>query len=123
MTGSVKKIRCLAFLFIQMLLLPIAAFSTSDQEIEYLLDTVGRSGCTYIRNGKLYDSAKAESHLRMKYEKGRRHAPTAEAFIERLASQSSLSKQSYYIECPGEAKVTSGHWLTKQLARYRGRED
>jgi len=121
MAAELKKIIYLIFLFIQTSLLPISALATPDQEIEHLLDSIGRSGCTYIRNGKLYDSGKAESHLRMKYDRGRRYAPTAEAFIQRLASQSSLSKQPYYIECPGEEKVTSGQWLTKQLTQYRGR--
>ncbi|MDA0678989.1 MAG: DUF5329 domain-containing protein [Proteobacteria bacterium] len=102
-------------------LLPAGA-RTDDEvpaEIDYLLSAVGSSGCAFIRNGERHDSAEAEDHLRMKYRKGKRHVPTTEMFIERLASGSSLSKKSYYIECKGQERITSGEWLTNLLNEYR----
>lgn len=74
-------------------------------EIDYLLRSIGGSDCTFIRNGQRYDSRSAEDHLRMKYRKGKRYAPTGEKFVERFASKSSLSKKLYYVECEGVEKM------------------
>ena len=92
-------------------------------EIEHLLTTVGSSDCVFIRNGKRHDAQDAEDHLRMKYRRGKRYAPTTEAFIERLASKSSMSRKLYHIECPGAEPVPSGEWLSQRLAEYRDTGD
>jgi hypothetical protein len=91
-------------------------------EIEYLLSTIGSSHCAFIRNGSRHSAPEAEEHLRMKYRRGKRYAPTAEAFIERLASKSSMSNKPYQIDCPDHAVVTSGEWLSLKLAEYRKRK-
>ncbi|MDJ0655082.1 MAG: DUF5329 domain-containing protein [Xanthomonadales bacterium] len=90
-----------------------------DQEIDALLTAVGDSGCTFIRNGKSYDADKAESHLRMKYSRGKRYAKTTEDFIDRLASRSSFSGREYFIDCEDEATVSSGSWLKARLLMQR----
>ena len=102
-------------------LLPFVASAddTAPVEINFLLETIGSSNCTFIRNGKSYDSTAAEDHLRMKYRKGKRYATTSEEFIERLASKSYLSKKLYFIECAGDEKMPSGDWLMKRLGEYR----
>lgn len=97
--------------------LPVGA-APPEQEINYLLDFVSASGCTFIRNGTEHSSVDAADHLRMKYERGRRYADTAEEFIENLASQSSWSGRPYEVVCDGEAQA-SGHWLQRALADYR----
>ena len=99
----------------------LAAADVTDEEVEYLVSTVGGSNCTFIRNGKRHSAKDAEDHLRMKYRRGKRHAPTTEKFIERLASASSMSKKPYYIECDGQEAVPSGEWLTARLVDYRSR--
>ncbi|UCD69052.1 MAG: DUF5329 domain-containing protein [Betaproteobacteria bacterium] len=96
-----------------------SADDTVPAEIDYLLRSIGSSDCTFIRNGKRYDSRSAEDHLRMKYRRGKRYAPTSEKFIERLASKSSISKKLYYVECDGIEKMPSGDWLMKRLGDYR----
>ncbi|MGI9225840.1 MAG: DUF5329 domain-containing protein [Woeseiaceae bacterium] len=102
------------------LFLSVSAYADdTDAEIEYLVSTIGASDCTFIRNGKRHDADDAEAHLRMKYRRGKRYAPTAEKFIERLASASSMSKKPYFIECDGQEAVPSGEWLTAQLHEYR----
>jgi len=90
-----------------------------EDEIEFLITAIGQSDCTFIRNGSRHDAASAESHLRLKYRRGKRYAPTAELFIERLASASSMSRKPYQIECPGHEPVPSGDWLTARLREYR----
>ena len=102
-------------------LLPFSAHADNDvpAEIDYLLQSIGSSDCTFIRNGDRYDARAAEDHLRMKYRRGKRYAPTSEKFIERLASNSYLSKKLYYIECDGKEMTPSGDWLMERLGEYR----
>lgn len=101
-------------------LLPAAAIAdNSEAEIEHLITAVGESGCTFIRNGSRHDAEDAASHMRMKYRRGKRYAPTAELFIDRLASKSSFSGKPYAIECPGRNAVPSGEWLTARLQEFR----
>ena len=97
----------------------VASAEEAAAEIEYLVSAIGASDCTFIRNGKRHDASNAEAHLRMKYKRGKRYAPTAEKFIERLASASSMSKKPYYIECDGQEAVPSGDWLMAHLHEYR----
>ncbi len=109
------------------LLPPGARADEAPAEIEYLLSTIGSSNCTFIRNGNRHDAQDAEAHLRMKYRRGKRYAPTSEKFIERLASSSSLSNKPYYIECESESeseeKMAFGQWLMQQLNEYRASSD
>ena len=111
--------RLLTSIVVGLFLSASAYADDTDAEIEYLVSTIGASDCTFIRNGKRHDADDAEAHLRMKYRRGKRYAPTAEKFIERLASASSMSKKPYYIECDGQEAVPSGEWLTAQLHEYR----
>lgn len=112
--------RLLSLVTVLALLLPAVVIAgETEVEIEYLITTVGESGCTFIRNGSRHDAEDAASHMRLKYRRGKRYATTAELFIERLASKSSFSGKSYAIECPGGDAVPSGEWLTARLQEYR----
>ncbi len=44
---------------------------------------------------------------------------TAEQFIERAASASSLSGQAYLVRCGSAAPVQSGTWMLTQLQEMR----
>ncbi len=88
-------------------------------EIDSLLTTIGSSNCTFVRNGKRYVASDAEDHLRMKFNRGKRYATSAETFIERLASRSSMSKKPYVIDCPGDEPVPSEMWLKLRLRELR----
>lgn len=101
------------------LLGPVAHGVEPDVEINHLLESIGSSGCQFVRNGKSYPPKDAESHLRMKYRRGKRYASSAENFIERLASKSSMSGKPYWIECPGGPRHRSGDWLTARLLEFR----
>lgn len=108
-------------LLLLLLLMSFSSYAADDvpAEIDYLLQSIGNSDCTFIRNGERHDAQAAEEHLRMKYSKARRFAPSSEKFIERLASKSYLSKKPYFIECPGQEQVPSGDWLMQRLEEYR----
>ncbi len=112
-----------AFALLVCLLPPGARADEASAEIEYLLTTIGSSECTFIRNGERHDAQDAEAHLRMKYRRGKRYAPTSDQFIERLASKSSLSKKPYYIECESEERMAFGQWLMQRLNEYRASSD
>jgi len=94
----------------------------ASTEINYLLDFVEISGCEFYRNGSWYDSVRAQVHLRNKYDhlSARDRIATAEDFIEKAASESSLSGIAYEIRCGGGCMtVTTREWLLAVLARYR----
>jgi hypothetical protein len=95
-----------------------ASAADTESEIEYLLTSIGTSGCEFVRNGKTHSAEDAEAHLRMKYKRGKRYAKTTEQFIERLASASSMTKRPYEIRCGGEAQRT-GDWLKARLGEFR----
>ena len=96
------------------------AGAETEQEVEYLLEFVASSGCTFVRNGDDHDSVGAADHLRLKYSRGKRYAGSAEQFIDRLATESSWSGDPYTVICEGETQ-TSAQWLHRALAEYRQR--
>jgi hypothetical protein len=119
-----KRLLTLLFLFIG-LLAPIARAETSliaRGEIDYLLQYVGKSGCEFYRNGTWRDAKAAQAHLRSKYDMFATHGQiaTAEDFIGKVATKSSLSGQAYEARCSDGAVVTSNQWLSDALARHRG---
>jgi hypothetical protein len=113
------NIRALSTLILAIAITSPAIADDTSAEIEYLLTTMGRSECTFIRNGKEYDADDAEAHLRLKYRRGKRYAGTADDFIDNLASRSSMSRKPYLIACDGKAPGESGPWLKELLAEYR----
>jgi len=90
-------------------------------EINYLLGFIERSGCKFYRNGSWYNSHRAQSHLRDKYNylAARNRIKTAEDFIEQAATRSSTSGQEYQIQCEAGPVVQSGLWLHTALIGYR----
>lgn len=92
---------------------------TSEAEINGLILAVEKSGCQFIRNGDAHSALDAAEHLRLKYRKGKAYAKTAEAFIDNLASQSSLTKTPYYLITPQGEKIASGVWLHQALKQLR----
>ncbi len=90
-------------------------------EVAHLLDSVGGSHCQFNRNGSWYEAAEARAHLQKKFDylDQRKQVGTAEDFIGRAATSSSISGKAYQIRCPGAAPVDSAAWLGTELARYR----
>ena len=109
--------------------LPLAALAekptpAASQEIEHLIGHLKASGCEFQRNGSWYDSAKAAEHLRGKYDyllkKG--WVATAEDFIARAGTESSISHKPYQVRCSGKEAEASASWLQAELKRYRNRQ-
>ena len=93
----------------------------AQREIEQLIDALGRSGCEFQRNGSWYPASEAQAHLRRKYDYLRKRdlVATAEQFIERAGTQSSMSGKAYAVRCPGQGAVPSARWLGAKLSQFR----
>ena len=117
----------IASLILALMLVPVARAAPpamAQTEINHLLEFVGSSGCEFYRNGSWFDSKRGQAHLRSKYQwlAPRDQINTAEDFIEKAATRSSLSGQPYEVRCDGgEAMkaMTSNRWLHDELTRYR----
>lgn len=92
------------------------------QEVDGLLDFVGKSGCIFVRNGDSYPAAEARDHLKMKLGKAGDHIKTAEDFIGQIASRSYLSGQAYTVRCPGKPEQPTQSWLETELKRLRAQK-
>jgi Family of unknown function (DUF5329) len=99
-------------------MLAVAAHASTADEIQHLLDYVGGSGCTFVRNGVESDGAAARKHLATKYGYAKSRIGSAEDFIRLVASRSSTTGESYLVRC-GSSRVLSADWLTDELGRYR----
>lgn len=120
------KIRCTMglILMLELLLVSVARAEPPTKvqiEVNFLLGYIEGSGCEFYRNGTWYDSRMAQVHLRDKYKYlvARNLINTTEDFIERAATESSLSGKPYEVRCNGGATVTSKQWLRDELARFR----
>lgn len=98
-----------------------AAPAQAQNEIKHLLEFVQESGCRFNRSGTWYSSPDARQHLQRKYDYlvKRDGVNSAEDFIERAASKSSMSGRAYQVQCHKEKAVPSAQWLTTELLRYR----
>ncbi|MCD9086946.1 DUF5329 domain-containing protein [Stenotrophomonas sp. SY1] len=94
---------------------------TAQREITGLMQALETSGCRFQRNGSWHDAAQARSHLQRKYDYllKRDLADTAEQFIDRAASRSSISGKAYRVACPGAAEQDAGPWFLRQLRSLR----
>ena len=86
-----------------------------DPAVARLLHAIETSGCQMERNGELHDAKSAADHLRMKLERSGRPGMSADFFIDRVASGSTVSGQPYRVLCPGQPTVDSRAWLRARL--------
>jgi len=115
------RILSLTLVFLLSTMYPALGDETADGEVQYLLGFVERSGCTFHRNGADHDAADAADHLRLKYRRGGKYVNNADQFIDRLASESSWSGETYTVTCDGQTEP-SGEWLHRALESYRARQ-
>jgi Family of unknown function (DUF5329) len=98
-----------------------APIAKAQREVDGLIAALGNSGCEFERNGSWHDAKTARAHLQKKYDYLRKRgmADTAELFIERGASKSSMSGKPYRVRCPGKAVDTAAHWFEQRLRTLR----
>ena len=113
------KVLCCVLL--SLVLLPVAALAEPmNEEIDYLISSVGKSGCAFIRNGKRYSGRDARAHLRSKRRRNAHLIESTEGFIEKIASESSTSGKPYLIRCRRQQQETANAWFTALLIKLRG---
>jgi hypothetical protein len=90
-------------------------------EIEGLLSELAASSCEFNRNGTWYGADVARTHLlrKLKYLEDRDAVQTAEQFIERAASGSSVTGRPYLVRCGNAGAVPSETWLRARLQAMR----
>jgi hypothetical protein len=102
---------------------PIVRAAQADVEkrkIEFLLSQIETlKGAKFWRNGSSYTAKQAADHLRMKSEKAGKSIKTAQDFIEKIASKSSMSGKAYVIEFADGAKTETKAFLIKKLTEWK----
>ena len=95
--------------------------TTAQREIDGLLRAVGGSGCHFMRSGSAHSAAEAQQHLHKKYSylAARNQLASAEDFIDKAATRSSMSGQAYAIRCGDSPSVRSDEWLRGRLQLIR----
>ncbi|RTL37444.1 MAG: hypothetical protein EKK53_20965 [Burkholderiales bacterium] len=90
-------------------------------EVDALLHRLQTSGCEFNRNGSWYSGTDAKAHLLKKLDdvEGKDRVSTAEQFIERGATGSSMSGKPYLVRCAVKAPVESAPWLKAELQLVR----
>ncbi|MEO8546582.1 MAG: DUF5329 domain-containing protein, partial [Burkholderiaceae bacterium] len=98
-----------------------AAGMDMPTEVNLLLGYVDGSGCEFQRNGSWHSAHEAQLHLREKFDYlvAWKRLDTTEQFIDRAATQSSLSGRAYMVRCNGEQAITSKKWLDDELLQLR----
>lgn len=119
---------------LQILLIPSLVLLSSlvcanpfEQEINYLKQYIKNSDCQFNRNGDIHSSPDALVHIEKKYQYYKDDITSAEQFIEKSASKSTMSGKSYSVICPasnkqqghGQQTLSSKTWLLRALSDYR----
>jgi len=92
--------------------------AAENDEIEYLLSYIAASDCIFIRNGTEHPPKEAREHLEMKYNHVKKRIKTADVFIDKIASKSSITRRKYQVRCKGD-QFSTEQWLEQALASYR----
>ena len=95
--------------------------AAAKTEIAHLFSVLEASNCQFNRNGSWYSAKEAAAHLQTKYKylQDKDLVPSAEMFIERAATESSLSGKNYMMKCHGKEIQASGPWFLGVLMKYR----
>lgn len=100
---------------------PSTPSANTQAEIAYLLGYLEASRCEFYRNGSWHDSKAASAHLEKKknYLMTRSLIGSAENFIDRAATASSVSGEKYLVRCRPDPAVPAGEWLRAELEQFR----
>ena len=91
---------------------------SEKHKIEYLIESIQKlEGAKFYRNGEWYTPAEAAGHLRMKLNKAGNRIKTARQFIDKIASESSMTGNSYKIKFKDGKILESKVYLDDQLAK------
>jgi hypothetical protein len=113
----------IVFLIIAIIVIaPMKSQADTELEIKHIIEYIESSKCTFIRNGKEYNTKEALEHILNKYEYTKRLIKSAEDFIEYTATKSSMSGRPYTVRCDGR-EILSFEWLLEELKRFRDKPE
>jgi hypothetical protein len=96
---------------------------TEREKIEQLIAVIGSDdGATFIRNGAEHSPEAAADHLRSKWQAAGDAIKTADEFIEKIASKSSLSDEPYRVRLADGSEVLASEYLKEKLSQIEPRE-
>jgi hypothetical protein len=91
---------------------------TEAAKIQALIASVENlHGAVFIRNGSEYDGKAAADHLRQKLDYAGNRIKTAQQFIDKLASASSMTGKPYKIRYANGSTVDSAVYFHEQLMK------
>jgi hypothetical protein len=97
----------------------IVAGDSLEPTISYLVDYVGKSDATFVRNGQTHTPQEAANHIKAKYEHFKSEIKTPEDFIRLAASKSLLTGKPYLVRAPDGKEMRLDVWLADALKEYR----
>lgn len=101
------------------LTLPAFAKLNAYQEarINAMLDALGqKKDLIFVRNGDAHTCEEAVSHLRLKLGNTRNRIDTAEQFIDKVASSSSITGKPYIVRISGKSDENAQPYLHTLIA-------
>jgi hypothetical protein len=101
--------------------LPAHSFAgeSPEQTIDYLINYIGKSNATFIRNGQSHTPAEAVAHIKAKYEHFKNEIKTPEDFIRLAASKSLQTGKPYLVRTPDGKETHLDAWLADVLKHHR----
>ena len=116
--NSMKKIICLVITLL--MTLPAYAKLTAHEEarINAMLEGLAqKKDLIFVRNGDEHTCDEAVSHLRLKLGNTRNRIDTAEQFIDKVASSSSITGKPYIVKIPGKSDENAQPFLHALIAQ------
>lgn len=93
---------------------------SEKQKIEYLIQSIEKlEGAKFYRNGEWHTPKEAADHLRLKLKNAGSRVKTARQFIDKLASESSMTGQVYKIKYKDGRVVESKVFFDEKLAKLK----
>ncbi|UDC41597.1 YfeK family protein [Klebsiella quasivariicola] len=115
---KMKSIFCA--LLTLLLSFPVIAKLNAYQEarINAMLDALAqKSDLIFVRNGDAHTCDEAVAHLRLKLSNTRNRIDTAEQFIDKVASSSSVTGKPYIVRIPGKNDQQARPYLHTLIAQ------
>ena len=112
----------ISFLIILLVSANVFAGTMSEKDkINYLLDALTTEKVVFIRNGEEHSGVEARKHLQDKLG-AVQGIDTAQDFIAKIASSSSVTGEPYMVKFPNGTQIESAKWLGQKLKEIEAKQ-
>ncbi len=94
------------------------AKSTLDNQVNFLIQRMHESECTFVKNGNVYTKKQAASYLKNKWDYAKDGISSVDMFINTIGSSCWFTGREYQVNC-NEKITSSRRWLTHELSFYK----